>query len=202
MSSSKFPSSGLPGVSGENNVYILTLRPLSYDLEGIWEINQPAHILSVVKKTFKIIPPTTLKFANKIQVLHHVSIRRTHYDFTFECREQSLNPVFLSIFAFFFFSHLSCLFPGQASTERRAEHSPTNPSDTESEDYFTGWGAQGEQSLRALFFCLLETQLQSNNKALELMKMITALTCEIQKLKMTFNFQICSALLSKQNVNQ
>lgn len=139
-----------------------------------------------MNKTFKVIPSTTLRFANKIPVLHHVSIRRTHYDFTFECREQSLNPVFLSIFAFFLFSHLSCLFPSQASTEGRTEHSPTNSLNTETKDYFPGWGGQGEESLPALFFCLLETQLKSNNKALELVKMITALKCEIQKLKMTF----------------
>lgn len=185
----------------------MTWRPFSHYLENAWKINYTrwywkAGIFPVVNKAFKIIPWTTLKFevTNKTPVLGHLSSSRIHYDFTFECGEQSLNPVFFSIFAFYFFFHLSSILPGKASAEGRVLRGvPERTAFTDwlcehrSEDYPTGWGWAGRRVTSFPILLLSRVTAKFQQQSSGRIKKVRALPLEIQVTH--------SALLSEQNVD-
>lgn len=157
----------------EDKLYLLILKSWYFPL---------------VNKAFKIILWTTLKFevTNKIPVLGYLSSSRIHYDFTFECGEQSLNPVFFSIFAFYFFFHLSSILPGKASAEGRVLRGvPERTAFTDwlcerrSEDYPTGrgWAGRRVTSFPILLLSGVTAKFQQSS---ERIKKIRTLPCEIR----------------------
>lgn len=103
-----------------------------------------------------------------------------------------MNPMFLSILAFFSFSRLSCLLPREASTEGEDSILGLTLGILSLKTVSQVGERQGEEPLPSLFFYLPEPQLKSNNIAVELIKKIMALKCEIQVAH--------SVLLREQNV--